>query len=171
VDIEISCDWGEHNSVTIKTEQGRLLDYTKVLDETDTFGLSIPNPKSCVIARVTKSDAATQGVRMTVDNVLYTAKVHTTGSREGSSNSSDGRLEVKLSNPGQLFAAGWSACFLSAMKVVAGEMKIALPADTAVDAEVDLVTEGGGYSLAARMNISAPGLAREVAEAIVAAAH
>ena len=82
-----------------------------------------------------------------LDKVLYTAKTHTTGGREGASRSLDGRLDVKLSRPGaagtgtnpeQLFAAGWSACFLSAMQVVAGRMKILLPPDAAVDAEVDL---------------------------------
>src|SRR5271154_7142960 len=80
--------------------------------------------------------------------VLFTAKEHTTGGRDGgSSKSSDGRLEVKLSvpgtpgtgtNPEQLFAAGWSACFISAIKVVALRMKVKLPADLAIDAEVDL---------------------------------
>src|SRR5271154_5111489 len=79
--------------------------------------------------------------------VLYTGKLHTTGGRDGgSSQSSDGRLEVKLSvpgtpgtgtNPEQLFAAGWSACFIGAMKIAAGKMKIAFPPDTAIDAEVD----------------------------------
>jgi len=117
---------------------------------------------------------------MSVDKVLYTAKVHTTGGREGVAKSSDGHLEVKLSTPGaasggtnpeQLFAAGWSACFLSAMKIVAGKMKIALPADTALDAEVDLATRDGGFFLSARLNISAPGLPRDTAEAVVAGAH
>ena len=117
---------------------------------------------------------------MSVDKVLYTAKVHTTGGRDGASKSADGHLEVKLTAPGaasggtnpeQLFAAGWSACFLSAMKIVASRMKIALPADTAVDAEVDLATRDGGFFLSARLNISAPGLKRDVAEAVVAGAH
>ena len=94
--------------------------------------------------------------------------------------SSDGRLDIKLSSPGaagngtnpeQLFAAGWSACFLSAMKLEAGKMKIALPADRAIDAEVDLGTTGGGYFLQARLNVSLPGLEREVARALVDAAH
>ena len=112
--------------------------------------------------------------------VLYTAKTHTTGGREGSSRASDGRLDVKLSSPGssapgtnpeQLFAAGWSACFLSAMKLSASKMKIAFPADTAVDAEVDLVQSDGAYSLEARLNISLPGLEHEVARSIAEAAH
>ena len=91
--------------------------------------------------------------------MLYTAKAHTTGGREGgASRSDDGRLEVRLSSPGtpgagtnpeQLFAAGWSACFLSAIKLAAGKAKVKLPADVAIDAEVDLGTIHGGYGLAA----------------------
>jgi osmotically inducible protein OsmC len=117
---------------------------------------------------------------MSVDKVLYTAKVHTTGGREGVAKSSDGHLEVKLSTPGsasggtnpeQLLAAGWSACFLSAMKIVAAKMKIALPADIALEAEVDLSTGDGGFFLSARLSIAAPGLQRDVAEAIVTGAH
>src|SRR5271166_6871006 len=81
-----------------------------------------------------------------LEKVLYTAKTHTTGGREGASRSDDGRLDVKLSRPGapgsgtnpeQLFAAGWSACFESAMAHAARNMKITLPADLAIDAEVD----------------------------------
>jgi osmotically inducible protein OsmC len=111
---------------------------------------------------------------------FYTAKTHTTGGRDGASRTSDGRLDVKLSSPGasgngtnpeQLFAAGWSACFLSAIELVAGKKKIALPADRAVDAEVDLRLTEGSYSLAARLNVSLPGLEREVAQSLVDAAH
>jgi len=113
--------------------------------------------------------------------ILYTAKEHTTGGRDGgSSRSSDGRLEVKLSvpgtpgtgtNPEQLFAAGWSACFIGAMKIAAGKMKIRVPADVAVDAEVDLCLNEEAYFLQARLNISLPGLDREVAQALADAAH
>ena len=74
-------------------------------------------------------------------------------------------------NPEQLFAAGWSACFLSAIKLVAGKMKVTLPADLAVDAEVDLCLTGGDYSLKGRLNVSLPGVEREVAQALVDAAH
>jgi osmotically inducible protein OsmC len=74
-------------------------------------------------------------------------------------------------NPEQLFAAGWSACFLSAMKIVAAEMKVRLPADAAIDAEVDLGTTGGDYFLQARLNVSLPGVEREVAQALVEGAH
>lgn len=116
-----------------------------------------------------------------IEKVLYTAKAHTTGGRDGgSSRTSDGRLDVKLSvpgtpgtgtNPEQLFAVGWSACFLSAIKIVAARMKVTLPAELAVDAEVDLGTTGGGYLLQARLNVNLPGIEREVAQALVDGAH
>jgi len=115
-----------------------------------------------------------------IEKVLYTAKTHTTGGRDGAARSSDGRLDVKLSSPGtagggtnpeQLFAAGWSACFLGAIGLAAGKMKVALPADRAVDAEVDLGMADGGYLLRARLNVSLPGLERDVAQALVDAAH
>jgi osmotically inducible protein OsmC len=111
---------------------------------------------------------------------LYTAKTHTTGGRDGASRTSDGRLDVKLSSPGtsgggtnpeQLFAAGWSACFLSAIELVAGKKKVPLPIDRAVDAEVDLRLAEGSYSLAARLNVSLPGVDRDVAQSLVDAAH
>ncbi len=116
----------------------------------------------------------------TIDKVLYTAKTHTTGGRDGAARSSDGRLEVKLSSPGtagtgtnpeQLFAAGWSACFMSAIGLAASQRKITLPPDRAIDAEVDLGTNDGGYLLRARLNVSLPGLDREAAQALVNAAH
>src|SRR5215467_3882724 len=116
----------------------------------------------------------------TIAKVLYTAKTHTTGGRDGASRTSDGRLDVKLSTPGtsgtgtnpeQLFAAGWSACFMSAIGLAASQRKIALPADRAIDAEVDLGTNDGGYVLRARLNVSLPGLDREVAKTLVDAAH
>jgi Ohr subfamily peroxiredoxin len=118
---------------------------------------------------------------MTIEKILYTAKAHTTGGREGgSSRAVDGRLDVKISlpggpgagtNPEQLFAAGWSTCFLSAIKLVAGKKKISLPADVAVDAEVDLGTTHGVFGLAARLNVSLPGMDRPAAQALVEAAH
>ena len=113
--------------------------------------------------------------------LLYTAKAHTTGGREGgSSRTSDGRLDVKLTvpgtpgngtNPEQLFAVGWSACFLSAVKLVAGKMKVKLPAEAAIDPEVDLLTGDDGYFLKARLNVSLPGVDKEVARAILDGAH
>ena len=113
--------------------------------------------------------------------VLYTAKVHTTGAREaGVARSSDGRLDIKLSTPGgpgtgtnpeQLFAAGWSACFEGAMAIAARKRRIALPDNSAIDAEVDLCVTDGAYSLQARLNISLPGMERDAAQAVVDEAH
>src|SRR3954462_2662915 len=113
--------------------------------------------------------------------VRYTAKTHTSGGRRGGvSHSDDGRLDVNFSAPGvpgtgtnpeQLFAAGWSACFISAMGLVANKMKVKLPADAAIDAEIDLCNSGDVYFLRARLNVSLPGLEREVAQAIVDATH
>ena len=117
-----------------------------------------------------------------LDKVLYTGRAHTTGGRDGQSRSDDGKLEVKLSPPGQggagtnpeqMFAAGYSACFIGAMKAVAGKMKVQLPADLAVDAEVDLgpIKEGAAYGIAARMNVSLPGMDRAQAQQLLDAAH
>jgi Ohr subfamily peroxiredoxin len=112
--------------------------------------------------------------------ILFTAKVHTTGGREGAARSSDGRLDIRLSSPGgagsgtnpeQLFAAGWSACFEGAMGIAARKLKLTLPPDLAIDAEVDLCLADGGYFLQARLNVSLPGVEREVAQALVDAAH
>ncbi len=117
---------------------------------------------------------------MTVGKMLYTAKVHTTGGREGASRSSDGRLDIQLSNPGavgkgtnpeQLFAAGWSACFIGAIGVAAGKTKVSLPADRAIDAEVDLLTVDGDFFIQARLSISLPGMDRDIAQALVHAAE
>ena len=113
--------------------------------------------------------------------VLYTGKVHTAGAREnGTARSSDGRLDITLSPPGaagsgtnpeQLFAAGWSACFESAMGFAARKMRVALPAELAIDAEVDLCMSGEEFLLQARLNVSAPGMDLSTAQAIVDAAH
>ena len=110
----------------------------------------------------------------------YAGKVRTAGGRDGTSRSSDGRLDVKLSRPGtpgsgtnpeQLFAAGWSACFAAAMVHAAREMNIVLPADPVIDAEVDLNTSDGAYFLRARLDIRLPGLERAVAQRLIEAAH
>src|SRR5256884_5062904 len=124
---------------------------------------------------------AAAGSTQEVTKVQYTAKTHSSGGRRGGvSRSDDGRLDVKFSAPGvpgtgtnpeQMFAAGWSACFISAMGLVANKMKIKLPADLAIDAEIDLCNSGDVYFLRARLNISLPGLEREVAQAIVDATH
>jgi osmotically inducible protein OsmC len=114
------------------------------------------------------------------EKLIYTARTHTTGGREGESRSDDGRLQVKLDRPGtpgkgtnpeQLFAAGWSACFEGAMGVAARKRRIALPPETSLDAEVDLYSGDGVYTLAARLTIHIPGMERETAQAIVDDAH
>ena len=100
-----------------------------------------------------------------IDKVIYTGKTHTSGGRDGVSRSSDGNLDIKLSSPGangvgtnpeQLFAAGWSACFIGAIGIAAAKKKIALPEGTAVDAEVDLGLTRAEYFLQARLNVSLP---------------
>jgi osmotically inducible protein OsmC len=115
------------------------------------------------------------------NKVLYTAKVHTTGGREGgAARSSDGNLDIRISPPGghgggtnpeQLFAAGWSACFESAIGIAARKKKVTTPPDLAVDAEIDLSLVGGFYTLSARLNVSLPGVPRDVAQALVDEAH
>ncbi|HKY90720.1 MAG TPA: organic hydroperoxide resistance protein [Nevskiaceae bacterium] len=115
-----------------------------------------------------------------IEKVIYTGKTHTTGGRQGKSRSSDDRLVVDLSGPGsngpgtnpeQLFAAGWSACFLSAIGLAAQAAKVPLPSGAAVDAEVDLGQSGSAYFLAARLNVSLPGLDAELARGLVNTAH
>lgn len=119
---------------------------------------------------------------MKLDKVLYTAKTHTTGGRDGSGASSDGALDVKLSSPGagrpgtnpeQLFGVGYSACFIGAMQIAAKFLGIQVPADVSVDASVSLgKTEGGAaYALAVRLAISLPGLADDIKRQLVEAAH
>ncbi|CAI8891402.1 Organic hydroperoxide resistance protein [Pseudomonas sp. IT-P12] len=114
------------------------------------------------------------------ENVLYTANVHTTGGRDGHARSHDGRLDISLSSPGsagagtnpeQLFAAGWSACFEGALRLAARRMSINLPQPVAIDAQVDLCSAEGSYFLQARLNVSVPGVDRESAQALVDAAH
>jgi len=113
--------------------------------------------------------------------LVYTGGTRTSGGRDGGSvQSTDGRLDVKLSipgstgagtNPEQLFAAGWSACFIGAMKIAAGKLKVQFPREAVIDAEVDLCLAEAGYFLQARLNVALPGLAPEVAQALVKAAH
>ncbi|UBM60009.1 Ohr family peroxiredoxin [Marinilongibacter aquaticus] len=115
----------------------------------------------------------------TINKVLYTGVTHTTGGRAGKSQSSDGRLNVTFSPPGsagedtnpeQLFAAGWSACFIGAMEIAARHFNVTLPPDHYVDTEVDLVINNHEYTLEARLNISLPGLKSELAHSIIMAA-
>ncbi len=116
-----------------------------------------------------------------LDKVLYTARVHTTGGgRDGGvSKSDDGHLEVTHTPPGkgngtnpeQLFAAGYSACFIGAMKAVAAKQSIKLPEDLSIDAEVDLGPVGQAYGVAARLTIHLPGMDREAAQKLIDTAH
>ncbi len=121
---------------------------------------------------------------MKLDKVLYTAHATSTGGREGSSKTTDGVLDVKLTtpkelggngatgtNPEQLFAAGYSACFLGAMKHVAAAQKIALPAGTAIAADVGIGPIPAGFGIQVAMKISLPGMERAAAEKLVQAAH
>lgn len=116
-----------------------------------------------------------------INNVIYTAKTHTSGGRSnGTARSSDGRLDIRFATPGstdvgtnpeQLFAAGWSACFQGAMGLAAKRLKVTMPSDTTIDAEVDLCLADGAYFLRARLNVGLPGLERNVAQKLVDAAH
>lgn len=120
---------------------------------------------------------------LTLDKVLYTANVHTTGGRDGRSTSDDKLLDVPMTlpkgmggqgsatNPEQLFAAGYSACFMGALRFHFGARKLAFPADGAIDAQVDVGPAGAGLALAVRMRISLPGVDRDTAQAIIDTAH
>lgn len=115
-----------------------------------------------------------------IEKILYSAHTHTTGGREGRGHSQDGRLDLKLSPPGapgtgtnpeQLFAVGWSACFIGALRHACNARKIGFPADTAVDAQVDLGHGEQGFFLQARLAVSLPGLETDVAQQLIEAAH
>ena len=115
-----------------------------------------------------------------LDKVLYTARTHTTGGRDGASSSDDGRLDISLSSPGgagkgtnpeQLFAAGYSACFIGALKAVAARQKVTLPQDLSIAAEVDLGPVGQAFGIAVRLNISLPGMDKAQAQELVDTAH
>ena len=121
---------------------------------------------------------------MSIEKILYTATATATGGREGRAQSSDGALDVQLStprelgggggpgtNPEQLFAAGYSACFLGALKFVAGKQKVALPADTTVTGQIGIGPIPTGFGIQAQLTIAAPGLAREALQALVDQAH
>lgn len=118
-------------------------------------------------------------------SILYTARTSATGGRTGTAQSDDGRLEITLStpkelggdggagtNPEQLFAAGYSACFIGALGFVAGRDKIKLPAETSINAEVGIGPreDGGGFGIAVTLNIALPGLDKPTAEALIAKA-
>lgn len=116
-----------------------------------------------------------------LEKVAYTAKTRTSGGRaDGVARSDDGKLDIKLSRPGmpgegtnpeQLFAAGYSACFIGAIKAAATKMNVTLPPELAVDAEVDLGPAPGGFGIDARLNVSMPGVDRAKAQEVLDAAH
>jgi osmotically inducible protein OsmC len=121
---------------------------------------------------------------MALDKILYTARATSTGGRSGSAQSSDGALNVQLStpkelggaggpgtNPEQLFAAGYSACFIGAMKAVAAKRKLPLPSDVSITADVGIGPVPTGFGIQVAMAISLPGMERETAESLVKAAH
>ena len=118
---------------------------------------------------------------MTTETVLYTARVHTTGARDGgTSRSDDGRLDIRHSlpgtpgtgtNPEQLFAAGYAACFIGALKFVAGQQKIALPATTSIEGHVGIGPIPTGFGIEVELKISVPSLDRAVVEDLVQKAH
>jgi osmotically inducible protein OsmC len=121
---------------------------------------------------------------MSIEKVLYRAKATATGGRDGRAKSSDGVLDIKLTtpkelggagaegtNPEQLFAAGYSACFLGAMKFVAGQQKLQLPADTQVSGQVGIGPIPSGFGIEVELSISIPGMTRADAEALVQKAH
>jgi osmotically inducible protein OsmC len=121
---------------------------------------------------------------MSVEKVLYTAHAKATGGRDGKALSSDGVLDIKLTtpkelggaggvgaNPEQLFAAGYSACFIGALKFVGARDKIAVPADTSIEGSVGIGAIPDGFGIEVELRISLPGLSREDAEALVQKAH
>lgn len=121
---------------------------------------------------------------MSIENVLYRAQATATGGRDGRAVSADGVIDLKLTtpkelggaggngtNPEQLFAAGYSACFIGAMKFVAGREKIALPAETSIEGHVGIGPIPAGFGIEVELRISIPGMDRAQAEALVAKAH
>ena len=124
---------------------------------------------------------------MAIDQALYTARAISTGGRTGSTESSDGKIKLQLStpkalggddgpgtNPEQLFASGYSACFIGAMKAVAARQKITLPAEVSITSEVGIgpmTGKAGAFNIAVAMTVSVPGMDRAAAEALVKAAH
>jgi osmotically inducible protein OsmC len=106
---------------------------------------------------------------------LFTGRTHTTNGRNGAAHSSDGFLDIKLPQPHpaaeNLFGAAWSACYMGALELAASQKKIKLPPEVAVDAEINLNLDGSSFFLAARLNVSLPGVDREVAQGLLDAAH
>ena len=107
--------------------------------------------------------------------VLFSGTTHTTGGRDGAARSTDGRLDIKLPEPHPtaevLFAAAWSACFIGAIELAAGQHKVALPTTPAIDATIDLLRDGSAFYLRARLDISIPGVDRDSARTLIDTAH
>jgi lipoyl-dependent peroxiredoxin len=121
---------------------------------------------------------------MSIENVLYRAHARATGGRDGRAVVPESNLDVKLTtprelggaggagaNPEQLFAAGYSACFIGAMKFVAARDKIALPADVSIDGSVGIGVIPNGFGIEVELKISLPGMARDAAQALIDKAH
>jgi len=109
------------------------------------------------------------------EKLLFTGKTHITGGRNGAAHSSDGTLDIKLPLPHpaaeNLFGIAWSACYIGAIELAAGQRKITLPADPEVDAEITLNADNGSFFLRARLNVTLTGIDREVAQELIEAAH
>ena len=109
------------------------------------------------------------------EKLLFSGKTHNKGGRDGFTRSSDGELDLQLSQPHpaaeRLFGAAWSACFIGAIELAASQRKIKLPVDPEIDTEIDLNVDGGSFFLRARLNVSVPGIERDVAEELMHAAH
>ena len=107
--------------------------------------------------------------------VLFTGKTHTTAGHDGAARSSDGFLDIKLPQPHpaaeNLFGVAWSACYMGAIELAASKKKITLPPGLAVDAQIDLNLVNGAFFLSARLDVSLPGLDRDVATELIHAAH
>lgn len=121
---------------------------------------------------------------MKPEKILYTAHATSTGGRDGTSRSDDGILDVKLTvpkglggngapgtNPEQLFAAGYSACFIGAMQHVARLQKVALPADTSISADVGIGPIPQGFGIQVALHVNIPGMDKDAARKLVEAAH
>jgi len=112
---------------------------------------------------------------MSKEKVIFTGKTHTTGGPNGAGRSSDGQVDIRLPEPHpaaeNLFGVAWSACYIGALQLAAARQKVKLPSVPAVDAEIELNLADGAYFLRARLNVSIPGIDRDVAEKLAEAAH
>ena len=111
----------------------------------------------------------------TAAKVLFTGNTHVTAGHDGAARSQDGQLDIKLPQPHpaaeNLFAAAWSACYIGAIQLAAGQRKVKLASEPEVDAEIDLNQAGSAFFLTARLNVHVPGVEREVAQQLIEAAH